>query len=130
MGLNIAPLWSRNNFKADWSPTLPKLKVLELTHSFWLDKEQALKFVNGAPNLQKVKGNFCAKDLKVFPKAVHALLDWFTLSIEERGDCWDFAESGPGLSLLKFSTPSEQHYRTSFLRVLNKLLSRNWYACK
>ena len=129
MKLQLSSEWQPSYFEEDWIPALPKLKGLDVGYGFQFSqcKEQVVKLISGAANLQKLKGMFNTNDLKILPKSAYVLLDTFGLSVgstEEDRNCRELAQAGPALSLLLANAPSApgQQYMANFLNVLENLL--------
>ena len=124
----------QNSFDQDWTPSFPKLRVLDLgEREGWTDSVGFFtKIINGAPNLQKLKGFFYPFVLSWLPEEYYSMLDHLRLTIYddvEQQRCLQVAEAGPSLSSLHVDGPGRQNarYKRNFFHCLEELLksSRN-----
>ena len=122
-------------FEQDWTPALPKLKVLHLgTYDFEFKDYKKMKnfmskILREAPNLQKLKADTDTyRFLQILPKEKYPLLDSFSLyahSDEQKKYCWDLAEAEPKLASLCVQVPpsSERRHLESCLGIVEELMT-------
>ena len=97
------------------------------------EKQYILKVINGAPNLEKLKGTFDdmnTMDLMELPKAACALVNKFCISICLEVDeriCLKLGDARPALSNIHASSPCQRRFMSTYMHVLEKLLKS---SCK
>ena len=117
----------------DWTPWLPKLKVLDVARLKPIDHQVRFlhKIIVGSPKLAKLKGHFDPKMLVILPEEKYRLLGDFRLYIRSDQDkdlCWKLAQAKPALSVLTLDASKElqRQFEPSFFHVTEQLLCSSW----